>query len=358
MGIVTNLLKARRNNCLATNHYTIAVDAMGGDFGPEAAIPASLMALQEHKNLTIILVGDEITISQYLKAMLGKSEPRCQIHHASQRIEMDESPVVALRHKTDSSMRVALNLVQEGQADACVSAGNTGALVATARLVLKTLSGIDRPALSILLPTLRPNQTVRLLDLGANVDVSVDHLFQFAVMGLVLSQEVDQVPQPKLALLNVGKEPDKGNRLLREAGELFTKEADSLNYIGYIEGDELFNGNVDVVICDGFTGNIALKIIEGASKLLKENIKNIFTKSPFSQMTGLLAQPYLSKAAKQLNADYYNGASLIGLQGTVIKSHGSADARAFKYALERTMIEIDKQVIQRIATRVNSFLNQ
>jgi glycerol-3-phosphate acyltransferase PlsX len=339
--------------------YTIAIDVMGGDYGPEVALPAALMALQQHSTLSLILVGDEALIQKHLD-MIGihPDQDRYAIHHASQRIEMDESPVVALRHKTDSSMRVALELVKQGQAHACVSAGNTGALMAIARFVLKTLPGIDRPAISALLPTQNPHQTVRMLDLGANVDIQVEHLLQFAVMGLVLAKEVDNVPQPKLALLNIGTEAGKGNRLLREAAELFEKEAEALHYSGFIEGHTLFQGEADVVICDGFTGNIALKVMEGVAKLISQHIQNSFNQHWFARLAGFSAKPFLKEAISQLEPNRYNGASLVGLQGIAIKSHGSADAQAFYYAIRNAMSEIDKAVPERIQEQVSHLLQK
>jgi len=338
------------------NHYTIAVDVMGGDYGPEASIPASLMALKQYDNLELILVGDETVISNHLEAFSMESSSRYRIHHASQRVEMDESPVIALRHKTDSSMRISLNLVHEGVADACVSAGNTGALMAIARFVLKTLPGIDRPAISALIPTVKANKMVRVLDLGANVDIQVDHLLQFALMGLVLSTTVDKIPHPKLGLLNIELEQGEGNRLLQEAGELFKKYAEVLNYVGYLEGDALFEGEVDVVVCDGFTGNVALKVMEGVLKLVHVCQNQVFKQHWISRLAGLIAKPFLQEAEYRLDPNRYNGASLVGLQGIVVKSHGKADAQAFNYALQSAMQEIEKAVPQRIQEQLSSLL--
>lgn len=329
-------------------NYTIAIDVMGGDYGPEAAIPAALMALQQYENLFLILVGDEALINRHLETMLGEAQTRYRICHASQRIEMDESPLTALRHKTDSSMRVALDLVKNQEAQACVSAGNTGALMAIARSVLKTLPGIDRPAISALFPTVHKHKTVRMLDLGANVDVQVHHLLQFALMGLVLSTEVDGKPRPNLALLNIGSEPGKGNHLLRSAGTLFLNKAEILNYIGYLEGDMLFEGKADIVICDGFVGNIALKSMEGILRLIRSNVTQAFNQHGWSRLAGWIAKPFLSKVYDQLDPNRYNGASLVGLQGIVIKSHGHADAHAFNYAIKNALVEIDKEVPKRI----------
>lgn len=338
------------------NCYTIAVDAMGGDYGPEVTIPAALIALEQYEQLTLILVGDEILIAQQLQRVSDLPQDRYQVHHASQRVEMDESPMLALRNKRDSSMRVAIDLVQQGLADACVSAGNTGALMAIARFVLKTLPGIDRPAISALFPTSKSNQGVRLLDLGANVDVRIEHLLQFAVMGAVLSAEVDQVPKPRLALLNIGSEAGKGNAQVRKTGELLASHAGTLNYTGYIEANALFQGHVDVVVCDGFVGNVALKTTEGVIQLMNAILRQTFHKNWIMWLMGLMVKPFLKRASRPLDPTRHNGASLVGLRGIVVKSHGSADTLAFTYALYRAVTEIERAVPERIQARIASFL--
>lgn len=338
--------------------YTIAVDMMGGDYGPEVTIPAALFTLQQYEKLSLILVGDETLLTQSLQGLSDTLKLRCHIHHAAQQVEMDESPMLALRNKKDSSMRIAIDLVKQGRAEACVSAGNTGALMAMARFVLKTLPGIDRPAISAVLPTIKPGHMVRLLDLGANVDVRTEHLFQFAVMGAILAHEVDEIPKPKLALLNIGSEAGKGNAQVKKAAELLSTQAEMLNYQGYIEGNTLFHGEVDVVICDGFVGNVALKVAEGAARLVGVALKQAFHQHWFSRLAGLLAWPVLKQTYRRLDPSHYNGASLVGLQGIVIKSHGSADTQAFTQALHQAVIEIERTVPQRIREQVANLLLQ
>ena len=261
---------------------TISIDAMGGDHGPEVTIPASLDCLKINPNLKLILVGDELVIKVHLPNDLSPYQDRLSIHHASQRVEMDESPSKALKNKKDSSMRVAINLVKEGQADACVSAGNTGALMATARFVLKMIPGIDRPAIISTLPSIHGHTHV--LDLGANVDCTAEHLFQFAIMGNELVKAVEGIENPKVGLLNIGEEDTKGNEQVKAAAKLL--EASALNYIGYVEGNSLNAGfiKVDLIVTDGFVGNVALKSIEGAAKMIGTTLKEAFSKNIFTQL--------------------------------------------------------------------------
>ncbi len=331
---------------------TLAVDVMSGNYGLESAVPAALIALQNYSNLSIILVGDETAITSFLKNIGTNIPENCQIHHTSQRIEMNDSPIVAWHHKKDSSMRVAIDLVKQNQAQACISAGNTSALVEIAHLVLKTLPGIDRPAMSHIFPTQKIDQSVRLLDIGASVDVTAEHLVQFAAMGLVLSEEIDNVIRPKLGLLNIDT-TGKGNKLLQEAGTLFKNLEKKLNYIGYLEGDTIFDGEANVIICDGFSGNIASKTIEGTIKLI-QSLDQAASQHWLSRFTDFVTQS--TKATEQFEPDYYNGASLVGLQGTVIQSHNSADALAFKNALHYAITSIQKEVPQRIQDRINTLL--
>jgi phosphate acyltransferase len=264
-------------------------------------------------------------------------------------------PSKALRTKKDSSMRVAINLVKEGVAKACVSAGNTGALVATARFVLKTLPGIDRPAITTHFPTMIPNKGTNILDLGANVDSSADYLCQLAVMGSVLSLVVDNIPNPKVALLNIGSEEIKGNEQIKEASRLLSQNK-NINYVGFIEGDDLFKGHVDVVICDGFVGNIVLKTIEGALKLVGFYAKRNMMRNIFTKITTILALPMLRGLQRDIDPGKYNGATLVGLQGVVIKSHGGASAVAFFHALEKAVIEAEKNVPQVIRDELTRIL--
>jgi glycerol-3-phosphate acyltransferase PlsX len=265
---------------------------------------------------------------------------------------MDELPSKALRSKKDSSMRVAIDLVQSGEAQACVSAGNTGALMATARFVLKTLAQVDRPAISTAIPSLSGQTHV--LDLGANVDCSAENLFQFAVMGSELVSAVHEVASPKVGLLNIGQEEIKGNDQVKEAHELLARS--SLNYVGYVEGDDIFLGDVDVVVCDGFVGNVALKTSEGAAKLMSQRLKEQFKRNWLTRLSGLVAMPVIRRFRRDFDPRRYNGASLLGLRGIVIKSHGGADVVAFENAVRIAEKEIHSNVPQRIADRVATHL--
>jgi len=334
---------------------TIAVDAMGGDHGVSVIVPAALQVLAKYSKLQLILVGDQDTLKKELLARHAKNEPRLTIQHASQRVEMDELPAQALRTKKDSSMRVALNLVQSGKAAACVSAGNTGALMATARFVLKTLPGIDRPAIISTFPTTNGTRNMRMLDLGANVDSSAEHLFQFAVMGSVLASAMDNIDQPKVSLLNIGEEAIKGNEQVKQTAILLT-QSKALNYFGYIEGDQIYKGEVDVVVCDGFVGNVALKTSEGVAILLGKIIKETFQKNILTKLAALIALPVLKAATKRIDPDRYNGACFIGLQGIVIKSHGGANINAFAHAIEEAIIQVEKKIPQLISNKVEQLL--
>lgn len=336
--------------------YTIAIDAMGGDHGPSVTVPAALMALEDDARLNIILVGDVDILNQQLLGKKASISTRLKIHPASQTVGMNESPALALRTKKDSSMRVALDLVKNGQAQACVSAGNTGALMATARFVLKTLPGIDRPAISAMLPTTKENVKVRVLDLGANVDSQPKSLLQFAVMGSVLSSEVDNIDRPRVALLNIGSEEIKGNEVVKKAAEML--KASPLNYIGYVEGDVIYQEVADVIVCDGFVGNVALKVTEGVTKLVGHYTKLAFNRNCFSKLSGLAALHVLKGLRKRMDPAHYNGASLVGLKYTVIKSHGSANDLAFKNAISEAVLEVQKNIPQRIQQQVAELLKE
>ncbi len=333
---------------------TISIDAMGGDNGPEITIPASLECLRNSPNLKLILVGDEAVIKRLLPNDLSPYQDRLSIHHASQCVEMDESPSKALKNKKDSSMRVAINLVKEGQADACVSAGNTGALMATARFVLKMIPGIDRPAIISTLPSIHGHTHV--LDLGANVDCSAEHLFQFAIMGNELVKAVEGIEHPKVGLLNIGEEDTKGNEQVKTAAKLL--ENSSLNYIGYVEGNSLNAGSikVDLIVTDGFVGNVALKSIEGAAKMIGTTLKEAFSKNIFTQLVAIIAYPVLKSFKQRIDPRLYNGASFLGLKGLVIKSHGGADRLAFKTAIQLAEVEAKQDVIKKISEQVEKTL--
>lgn len=326
---------------------------MGGDHGPHVVVPAALGVLAEQADLALILVGNQDAIAHELRAHNAVVNDRLKIHHASQRVEMDEPPAQALRGKKDSSMRVAINLVKEGRAQACVSAGNTGALMATARYVLKTLPGIDRPAIISSLPTMTGH--THMLDLGANVDSSAEHLFQFAVMGSVLVSAVDNIARPSVGLLNIGEEEMKGNEVVKSAARMLAATPD-INYVGFVEGDDINKGAVDVVVCDGFVGNVALKTTEGVAKMISHYMKQEFKRSLMTKMVGMLAMPVLKAFRAKIDPRQYNGASLVGLQGIVIKSHGGADAFAFANAIKEAVLEVRKDVPQRISKQLEVFL--
>ncbi|MDD3449670.1 MAG: phosphate acyltransferase PlsX [Gammaproteobacteria bacterium] len=332
---------------------TIALDAMGGDHGPSVVVPAALKQLDREPELRIILVGDREVLERELNSRGRVGDDRLRVHHASQKVEMDEPPAQALRNKKDSSMRVAINLVKQGEAGACVSAGNTGALMATARYVLKTLPGVDRPAIITALPTITGHTHV--LDLGANVDCSAEHLFQFAVMGSVLVAAVDGNARPRVGLLNIGEEAIKGNEQVKEAAALLSG-SDAINYIGYVEGDDIYKGSADVVVCDGFVGNVALKTSEGVAKMISHFMRQEFNRSWLTRIAGLLALPALRAFRDRVDPRRYNGASLVGLQGIVVKSHGSADELSFANAIRVARREAQKNVPERISHQLSSLL--
>ena len=320
---------------------------MGGDHGPQVVIPAAISALKTHPEVSFVLVGDQDIIKTHLQQHNAVDNERFIIHHASQTVEMDESPATALRGKKDSSMRIAINLVKEGVASACVSAGNTGALMATARFVLKTLPGIERPAIISALPTMKGHSYV--LDLGANVDSSAAHLVQFAIMGSVLAELVDGKEAPTVALLNIGEEEIKGNERVKEAARLLHQT--DLNFVGYVEGDGLYRGEVDVVVCDGFVGNVALKSSEGVVHMIRYFLRESFNRNILTKLVGLIASPVLKHFRNELDPRAHNGANFIGLQGIVIKSHGGADEIAFANAISIAVIEAAQDIPQNISKR-------
>ncbi len=327
---------------------------MGGDYGPTVVVPAALRALQDNPNLHCILVGDSEILKALLQTQKNSVMDRITLHHASQKVEMDELPSQALRNKKDSSMRVAINLVKEGKAHACVSAGNTGALMATARYVLKTIPGVDRPAICTALPTIKGHSYV--LDLGANIDCTAEHLFQFAVMGSVLVSAVDNRARATVGLLNIGEEEMKGNEQVKEAARLLA--GSDLHYVGFVEGNDIYEGTVDVVVCDGFVGNVALKASEGVASMIKHFMHLEFKRNIFTKFAALVAMPVLNALRKRVDTRRYNGASLVGLNGIVIKSHGGADAFAFSVAIKQAAIEVQKDVPQRISEQVQAFLGE
>ncbi|MEI6354696.1 MAG: phosphate acyltransferase PlsX [Methylococcus sp.] len=327
---------------------TIALDAMGGDHGPSVTVPAAIDSVSRYPNLHLILVGDEARLRAELDRGDSAFSDRIQVRHASETVEMHETPSKALRGKKDSSMRVAINMVKDGTADACVSAGNTGALMAIAKFVLKTIPGVDRPAIIAMLPSKTGHTHV--LDLGANIDCTAEHLCQFAVMGYELVKAVENNPHPRVGLLNIGEEEIKGNEQVKRAAKLLT--GTHINFIGFVEGNDIFSGNVDVVVTDGFTGNVALKAIEGFAKLLGGSLRDEFGRNLVTKVLGLLALPVLRAFKGRFDPRRYNGASLVGLRGIVVKSHGNADRTSVANAIRVAMLEVEMGVPDRIGQRV------
>ncbi|RDH83728.1 MAG: phosphate acyltransferase PlsX [endosymbiont of Galathealinum brachiosum] len=330
----------------------IAIDAMGGDIGPEVTVAAAGRILKQRQDVKLILVGLEDKIKAELSRLNLQTSDRLMIHHASELVGMAEAPALALRKKKDSSMRVAINLVNEGKANAAVSAGNTGALMATAKFVYKTLPGIDRPAIMTTLPNTKGH--THMLDLGANVDSSAESLFQFAVMGSVTASAVDNVENPRVGLLNVGAESMKGNAQVKAAEPLLQNS--DLNYIGFVEGDDIYNGSVDVVVCDGFVGNVSLKSAEGVAKMIGHFMKQEFKRNLLTKVIGLIAMPVLKSFKQRVDHRRYNGASLLGLKQIIIKSHGGADEYAFGNAINVAILEAEKSVPQCIESHLGDLL--
>jgi phosphate acyltransferase len=333
---------------------TIAVDAMGGDHGPRITVPASLEMLAAEPALRIVLVGLAEQIRPQLGRRAEKFGDRITLREASQVVTMDEKPQDALRKKKDSSMRVAINMVKAAEADACVSAGNTGALMATARFVLKTIEGIDRPALISRIRA-RHGHT-HMLDLGANSECGPEHLFQFAVMGSVVASDMHGIMRPRIGILNIGEEETKGDSVVQEAARLLASS--TLNYIGFVEGNDIFSGEADVVVTDGFTGNVALKTMEGAVTLLVGALKTEYTRNPLRYFAAMASWPVFRALKKEFDPRTYNGASLVGLTGVVIKSHGSADAKSFGNAIRVALIEAQKGVPTQITNLMKSQVRQ
>jgi len=318
---------------------------MSGDLGAEVVVRAAAATLEKYVNIELQLVGDRSELQDLVSRFVGDT-PRLHIVHASEVVQMSELPAEALRKKKDSSMRVAIDLVKAGKADACVSSGNTGALMATAKFVLKTLPGISRPAFITELPA--KNGSLHMLDLGANTEASPEQLFQNAMMGSIVTSVISGIERPRVALLNIGAEDIKGHGTVREAAALLS--ASTLNYVGFIEGHELFSGKADVVVTDGFTGNIALKTIEGAVGLVQFFLKRAFTRNWFTRLQAMLASRVLKSLASEMDSRNYNGATLVGLNGIVIKSHGSADALGFQHAIDTAIVEVRNQLPKQIGT--------
>ena len=329
---------------------TVAIDCMGGDHGPHVTVPAALNFLKSNSDVDIVLVGLRDAIEHELKARGVRPGPRLRVHPASEVVLMDETPALALRNKKDSSMRVAVDLVKNGEAHACVSAGNTGALIRVSRFVLKMLPGIDRPAIISALPTMRGSTYV--LDLGANVDCGPEHLLQFAIMGATLVAAVEHKDRPTVGLLNIGQEDIKGNELVKRAAELLRESG--LNFIGNIEGDGVYRGEADVVVCDGFVGNVMLKASEGMVQMARSFIRQEFMRSILTKLAGVIVMPVIYAFRRRLDPRRFNGATLLGLRGIVVKSHGSADVFGFERAIERAMEEVRNEVLHRLMLRFGS----
>ncbi|MCG2633764.1 MAG: phosphate acyltransferase PlsX [Gammaproteobacteria bacterium] len=330
----------------------IAVDAMGGDHGPSVVVPATLELLRSNPGVSAILVGDQAAVGEQLTRVPAEIKARCRVHHTTQVVGMDEAPAKALRGKKDSSMRVAVDLVKAGEAQACVSAGNTGALMATAHYVLKTMPGVDRPAIVTTLPS-QTGHTL-MLDLGANVNCSAENLLQFAVMGVEVARVLYDIAEPSVGLLNVGTEVLKGNQLVQDAASLLT--ASDLNYHGFVEGNDIYAGTTDVVVCDGFVGNVALKVTEGLATMISQFMREEFSRDLPSKAAALASTHVLKALRRRLDHRRYNGASLVGLQGVVVKSHGSSDIYAFRHAIQTAMVEAEHDVVGQIGGRLEQLL--
>ncbi|CAG0123682.1 glycerol-3-phosphate acyltransferase PlsX [Rhodocyclaceae bacterium] len=327
---------------------TIAIDCMGGDFGPSVTLPAAIHFLERDEQAKIILIGLPAEVEGAVAREKPRFGDRLRFRAASEVVGMDDPLATALRIKKDSSMRVTVDLVKAGEAQAAVSAGNTGALMAISRFVLKTLPGIDRPAIATVLPTLRGYTYV--LDLGANVDCEPQHLLQFGIMADLLYSSVEHKDRPTVGLLNIGEEDIKGNEVVKQAGELF-KQSD-LNFFGNVEGDDIYKGTTDIVVCDGFVGNVLLKTSEGLAHMLATFLREEFSRNPFRKIAALFAIPALNGFKKRVDPRRYNGASLLGLRGIVVKSHGSADQMAFAKAIERAAEAARNRLVERISERM------
>lgn len=333
----------------------VSIDASGGDHGIPVTIPAGIKALRKFKDLEIVFVGNQDIIESELSQNKSANQYKNRYHivPASQVVLMDEAPSAALRKKKDSSMRVAINLVKDKQVDACVSAGNTGALMAISRFVLKTIKGVDRPAIMGRMPTMHGH--THMLDLGANVDSKPQALIEFATMGSTAVEYTEKINAPTVGLLNIGEEEVKGNEKIKQTAELF-KET-SLNYVGFVEGDDIYKGTVDLVVCDGYEGNIALKASEGVASMMAYYLKKAFSKNWITKLMAVIASPVLKDFKSSLDPGKYNGASLLGLQGVVVKSHGSADIDAFLSAIEEAYLEANAKITEKIASKISKELS-
>jgi glycerol-3-phosphate acyltransferase PlsX len=329
--------------------HSIAIDVMGGDHGIKVTVPASIQILQQFLEINIILVGKEVEIKKTLSKLKASNHPRITILNTTESVEMDESPQSALKNKKNSSMRLAINLVKTHEASACVSAGNTGALMATARFVLKMLNGIERPAIASNFPN-RSGGVTCVLDLGANTDSTPEQLLQFSVMGAMLTSALTKKKNPSVGLLNIGSEDIKGNEVVKKTFVLL-KES-HLNFYGNVEGDDIFKGTTDVVVCDGFVGNVALKTTEGVLRMFGNFLTAEYKKNWITKIIALISLSLLKSFRKRLDPRRYNGASFLGLNGIVIKSHGGADILAFKTAIITAIEESENRVLEKIKKQI------
>jgi len=333
------------------DNITIALDMMSGDDGVASSVPGAIQALNKHQDLFLILVGNKTAIENFIPNDIKKLEnTRYNIIHTNELISMQDEVLTAIRSKKQSSMRLSIEAVNQNKADACVSAGNTGALMALSKIILKMLQGIDRPAICGSFPT--KDGLTHMLDLGANVQCNSNHLYQFAIMGSALVQSLEISNSPKIGLLNVGSEEFKGNDTIKHSGQLLQKS--KLNYVGFVEGDDIFTGSFDLVVTDGFAGNIALKSIEGVANIISHFIKSEFNKNIFTKISAAISYPVMKAVKKKVDPRRYNGASLLGLQGVVVKSHGSADSYAFSRAINTAYYEVKNQILNKITNLINT----
>ena len=332
---------------------SIAVDCMGGDHGIKVTVPASLDFLHRNQQTAVHLVGNSDQIFEELRKH-SFDESRVSVCDAKQVVTMQDEPTQALRNKKESSMRVAINLVKDGKVNAAISAGNTGALMGISRFVLKMLPGIQRPAIASLLPSLNGHTCV--LDLGANVRCDAEHFLQFGVMGSCLFSAIYGKPRPSIGLLNIGEEDIKGNDVVKAAADLFKQSG--LNFAGNVEGSDIYIGETDVIVCDGFVGNVALKTSEGLTQMLAQYLREEFNRGFLSHLLGLMAMPVIRQFRRRVDYRRYNGASLLGLRGIVVKSHGAADSFAFGFALDKAFNEVKSDMLEQISKRINEITSE
>ncbi len=337
----------------------ISIDCMGGDHGPVVTVPAALAFLSKEPKAELILVGQEEAIRVELRKFNQDANPRISLRHAKEVVTMSDPLEVALRRKKNSSMRVAINLVKDGEAQACVSAGNTGALMAVSRYVLKTIPGVDRPAICTLIPN-QKNTATYMLDLGANVDCEPEHLQQFALMGSALVSALENKPKPTVGLLNIGAEDIKGNDVVKRTAVLLRNDhaRGVLNFYGNVEGNDIFEGTTDLVVCDGFVGNVTLKSSEGLGRLVKSVLTSEFKNGFFNMLGAFIAQRAFRSISERLNPSRYNGASLLGLRGVVFKSHGGADVYGYECAIQRAFDAARSDVLSRVSMAIAALMPQ